>query len=336
MAAVIESTERINVVHMDGLALLKIVKHCHESLPHMVTGSLLGLAVQGGILEVTHSFPFPDPRFDRKAAAAAAAAAADSEDDAAGLEGHEFQMEMMRMLREVNVDNNCVGWYQSMYLGIYSTSSLLDNQLSYQTDLSPNAVVVLYDPMQTSNGNLMLKCVRLTDECIRIRSSGANVYMDPKTIFEEVPVVLKNPGLARALLADVRDGCFDKQAMTDQSNDNSDSLFDNRADTTFDRLDLTVNPYLEKHLEFLCGWVDDLSAEQHKFQYFSRQLARKSKDNKGRSLGREEWAGADAPRRMESLLISNQIRSYCERMDKFTGEGIYKLYLVNGLHNATK
>ena len=296
----------------------------------MVTGSLLGLAVEGGILEVTHSFPFPDPRFDRKAAAAAAAAA-EADDDAAGLEGHEFQMEMMRMLREVNVDNNCVGWYQSMYLGIYSTSALLDNQLSYQTDLSPNAVVILYDPMQSSNGNLMLKCVRLTDECIRVRSAGDNVYIDPKNIFEEVPVTLKNPGLARALLADIKDGFFDG------SENKEESLFDARADTTFDRLDLTVNPYLEKHLEFLCGWVDDLSAEQHKFQYFSRQLARKSKE-KGRTargLGHEEWTSSDAPRRMESLLISNQIRSYCEQMDKFTGEGIDKLYLVNGVHNES-
>jgi translation initiation factor 3 subunit H len=290
----------------------------------MVTGSLLGLAVENGILEVTHSFPFPDPRFDRRAAAAAAA---DAEDDAAGLEGHEFQMEMMRMLREVNVDNNCVGWYQSMYLGIYSTSSLLDNQLSYQTDLSPNAVVVLYDPMQSSNGNIVLKCLRLTDECIRIRSNGENVYIDPKNIFEEVPVTLRNPGLARVLLADIQDGLHDTPS---HSKDGS-TLFDARADTSFDRLDLSMNPYLEKHLEFLCGWVDDLSTEQHKFQYFSRQLARKGKD-KSIKRSKEDWAGSDAPRRMESLLISNQIRSYCEQMDRFTGDSIDKLYLMDGLH----
>ena len=73
---------------------MKIVKHCHDALPAMVTGSLLGLAVDGGVLEITHAFPSPDNGKD------------DEIDD-------EFQLEMMRMLREVNVDNNCVGWYRS-------------------------------------------------------------------------------------------------------------------------------------------------------------------------------------------------------------------------------
>jgi translation initiation factor 3 subunit H len=274
-------------------ALLKIVKHCHESLPHMVTGSLLGL-VTNGVLEVTHSFPFPDNK-------------PQADDDE--MEGHEFQLEMMRMLREVNVDNNCVGWYQSMYLGIYSTSNLLENQLSYQTDLSPNAVVILYDPMQTGHGNLVLKCLRLTDECVLLKTKGDNVYIDPRKIFEEIPVKLTNPGLARALLADISGGCYE-------------GLFNARADTTFDRLDLSTNPYLEKHLEFLCGWVDDLAAEQSKFQYYARQLAR----DKEKSM-----SSSEAPRRMESLLISNQIESYCDQIDKFAGGSTSKLYLAGGL-----
>jgi len=298
----------------------------------MVTGSLLGLSVGGGVLEVTHSFPFPDPRsIDRHASKSDSA---DGGDEGAGLEGHEFQLEMMRMLREVNVDNNCVGWYQSMYLGIFSTSSLLENQLSYQTDLSPNAVVLLFDPMQTSNGNLVLKCFRLTEECVRLKTEGENTFIDPKDIFEEVPVVLTNPGLARALLAEVAADEATAAAA---------------ADTTFDRLDLSTNPYLEKHLEFLCGWVDDLASEQMKFQYYTRQLARGGADGNKRDSWKnrqkrgslsasdkermaEGWAGTDAPRRMESLLISNQIRSYCDQMDKFAGGGLEKLYLVDGLH----
>ena len=42
------------------------------------------------------------------------------------------QMEMMKMLREVNMDNNCVGWYQSMFLGTYNNLSVIENQLQYQ------------------------------------------------------------------------------------------------------------------------------------------------------------------------------------------------------------
>jgi len=39
---------------------------------------------------------------------------------------------MMRCLREVNVDNNTVGWYQSTYLGSYQTVELIETFLNYQ------------------------------------------------------------------------------------------------------------------------------------------------------------------------------------------------------------
>jgi len=343
MAAVFEAEERIHCVKIEGLALLKIIKHCHESLPHMVTGSLLGLSVGNGILEVTHAFPFPDPRADHHHHSKQQSSASDAEDDAGGLlDGHEFQLEMMRMLREVNVDNNCVGWYQSMYLGIYSTSSLLENQLSYQTDLSPNAVVILYDPMQTSHGTMVLKCYRLTDACLELKTRGDNTYIDPKNIFEEIPIQLSNPGLTQALLADVADG----NLLLQKGAGESGVVYDKHAgaDTTFDRLDLSTNPYLEKHLEFMCSWVDDLAAEQSKFQFYTRQLARGGggSDNKNRrglsaisESAEDGWASSDAPRRMESLLISNQIRSYCDQMDAFAKGSLGKLYLVGGLHDES-
>eukprot|EP00977_Amphora_coffeiformis_P004559 scaffold982_cov169-Amphora_coffeaeformis.AAC.12 len=265
----------------------------------MVTGSLLGLSSGKGVLEVTQSFPNPDS--SNKAA-----------DDAEGAgEGTDFQIEMMRMLREVNADNNCVGWYQSMYLGIYSTTNVLENQLSYQTDLSPNAVVLLYDPMQTSHGNLVLKCLRLTDECVALKTRDSNAFIEPSKIFESVPIKLVNPGLVRAYL------CQSSSTM-EPSN------------MALDRLDLSTNPYLEKHLEFLCSWVDDLAVEQQKFQYFARQLARQDKKS---NAGQPR---PEVPRRMEGLLIANQIQSYVDQMDRFAGDGMSKLYLAGGLHQDEK
>jgi translation initiation factor 3 subunit H len=320
---------------------LKIVKHCHESLPHMVTGSVLGLSVGKGLLEITHSFPFPDQRSHSNSNNNNT----DEKDvDTSGLDGDDFQMEMMRMLREVNVDNNCVGWYQSMYLGIYSTSALLENQLAYQTDLSPNAVVILYDPMQTTHGSLVLKCYRLTEACLQLKSAGSNAFIDPRNIFEQVPVTLTNPGLVQALLTDVADGLHATSTTpspmmttttatttTNRNNSNHDTDLVSAGgadDCTFDRLDLSTDPYLEKHLEFLSSWVEDLATEQQKFQYYSRQLSR----GKPTTSNKQAWASAEAPRRMESLLIANQIRSYCEQVNKFTAGGLGKLYLMGGLH----
>merc|ERR1719464_2477928 len=186
--------------------------------------------------------------------------------------------------------------------------------------------------METARGNLVLKCYRLTEEVVALRASGKNHFIIPRNIFQEVPVTLTNPGLVRALLRDVGNSLHGSygQEVTGY-------------DTTFDRLDLSTNPYLEKHLEFLCSWVDDLATEQHKFQYYTRSLSRNDKkfgrDKSGASAKKKDeelqlaWSANDAPRRMESLLISNQIRTYCDQMDKFAGGGFGKLYLAGGLQN---
>jgi translation initiation factor 3 subunit H len=355
MAAVIQSDQRIHRVHIDGLAVLKIVKHCQESLPRLATGSLLGLATNEGVLEITHSFPFPnsgnsnvsDPSKAETASTSIVDTGANHDTSIALDDGHEYQLEMMRMLREVNFDNNCVGWYQSMYLGSFSTASLLENQLSYQTDLSANAVVILYDPMQTAHGNLAIKCMRLTEKALDMMNgmekgtsdNTGNIYLDPSEIFEQVPIVMSNPGLVKALLHNVSTGEY-------TADDNGQNLGDEAApaygvDTTSHRLDLSINPYLEKHLELLSTWVDDLASEQTKFQYYTRSLARGDKkfDKRGKSsVGKEDkissaqaWASNEAPRRLESLLISNQIRTYCDQVDKFTDAGLGKLYVMDGL-----
>lgn len=47
-------------------------------------------------------------------------------------DGATYQLEMMRSLREVNVDNNTVGWYQSTYMGAYQSVELIDTFLQYQ------------------------------------------------------------------------------------------------------------------------------------------------------------------------------------------------------------
>ena len=46
------------VVQLDGLVLMKLIKHCSENVPDVVTGQLLGLDVDDK-LEVTNCFPVP-------------------------------------------------------------------------------------------------------------------------------------------------------------------------------------------------------------------------------------------------------------------------------------
>ena len=51
----------LKTVQLDGQVVLKIMQHCNEALPQLVTGQLLGLDV-GLTLEVTDCFAFPVSR----------------------------------------------------------------------------------------------------------------------------------------------------------------------------------------------------------------------------------------------------------------------------------
>lgn len=136
------------LTYLDKVAL-KIVKHAKESMPYLVTGQLLGLDI-GNNLEVTNCFPFPS-RGERE-----------EQEDPDSESVVEYQWEMMKCLREVNVDNNTVGWYQSAYLGSFLNEALIETQFSYQTTI-PKCVALIYDPIRTKQGSLSLKAFRLTE-----------------------------------------------------------------------------------------------------------------------------------------------------------------------------
>ena len=53
-----QEEKALKELRLDGSVVLKIVKHCQESQPFLVTGQLLGLDI-GSSLEVTDCFPFP-------------------------------------------------------------------------------------------------------------------------------------------------------------------------------------------------------------------------------------------------------------------------------------
>ena len=82
-------------VAIDGLAVLKIIKHCSEALPAMVAGSLLGLD-QGETLEVTHSFPFPTGK-DQGSRPQQQPQGEEGDKGADTSDGQDYQMEMMKV-----------------------------------------------------------------------------------------------------------------------------------------------------------------------------------------------------------------------------------------------
>jgi hypothetical protein len=80
----------------------------------------------------------------------------------------QYQLDMMRCLRAVNVDNNTVGWYRSAHLGNFVDLSLIETQYSYQNSLSAQSVVLIHDVSKSSaQGNLSLRAFRLQENFMK-------------------------------------------------------------------------------------------------------------------------------------------------------------------------
>jgi len=57
---------------------------------------------------------------------------------------NEYQVDMMRHLRKINVDHNTVGWYQSAL-----NENIIPTQFDFQENIA-RSVVLLYDPLRSS------------------------------------------------------------------------------------------------------------------------------------------------------------------------------------------
>jgi len=318
---------RVNSVQISGLVILKIIKHCKENVPDFVTGQLLGLD-SGSTLEVTNCFPFPNrsEAFD--------------ENEASTDSGTEYQIEMMRCFRDVNVDSNTVGWYQSTYLGSFINLSTIESQFNYQTNIR-KCVVVIYDPAKTVQGSLFLQAFRLTENFLKLyqefsSENGPNVTLPHSEAFEEIPIQVHNSSLINALLYELE--YRGVVPLPDHS-----------------RLEMSNTQLLEKSLEYLMEESEDLIAEQNKLQFHHRQVLRqqqqqakwiqqrKQENIARRSRGEEElpekgdesdavWKSLAPPSPLDSLLITNQIQFYCEQTNQLTGASLDKQILLGGLY----
>jgi len=316
-----EESGRLQCVRLDARAVLQIAKHCRETMPDLVSGQLLGLDVRD-TLEVTYCFPFP--------------ISATEED---------YQLEMMRCLREVGIDNNTVGWYQSAYLGAYQTVELVETFISYEESIK-QCVCVIYDPFQEEQGVLPVKAIRLSESFKKVYKENdftPSQLLESKVnwdqIFEEIPVQVHNSSLCSVAME-----CADSKGTS--STRQSD----------LQHLNLSTNPYLEKNLRFLVECMDELANEQQKVGYYQRSLARqeqsisswkqkrKQENAIRRAAGEELLPEEDLtnpifkpipePTRLDTMLIANQIRNYCDKVDTFKAKSLQKLFLAKAIHGS--
>lgn len=116
-----------------------------------------------GTLQATNSFPFPtvdipstDGHHDNNAASNLAAAAPRAKVNTV------YQAELIRNLREVNIDANNVGWYTSANMGNFVNLNMIENQYHYQKDLNERTMAIVHDVSRSSQGSLSLRAFRLS------------------------------------------------------------------------------------------------------------------------------------------------------------------------------
>ncbi|CAO3616100.1 unnamed protein product [Cunninghamella echinulata] len=340
MAINIPNSEPLTAVQLDGLVVLKIIKHCRESYPSDVTGQLLG------VLEVTNCFPFPS-----------------NDDESASAQ---YQLDMMRCLRAVNVDNNTVGWYRSAHLGNFVDLNLIETQYSYQSSLSEHSVVLIHDVSKsTAQSNLSLRAFRLQKEFMKAfeakkftTESLAEAKLSFSTIFEELPVEVHNSHLVTLMLHNIEMPKLDINRLESLSTFASQKKTQTEIEASrplapnFDVLDLELDPFMQKNLQYLLDCSDAQQQEQNNYQYWQRSVAREQAKMQGwLTKRRQENAYRVAqgqkplpedevntlfklpqePSRLDSMILSAQMHNFTKQLNQFAGPSLARLYSIQEL-----
>jgi len=327
-----EKSSRLRAVEVSSVVLLKIVKHCEDagSGSGVVTGQLLGLDV-GDLLEVTDCFAIPDEV---------------REGGGDGEAGATYQLEMMRCLREVNVDDNHVGWYQTTRLGNAGYMELIETFLSYAENLE-KCVCLVYEPGKSGQGVLSIKAVQVTAAFAALyrqyrgRGEGLGARdalpLTSEDVFEEIPVYVSDGTLANVFITQLAAGGRVGQCDVD-------------------RLGLAADPVLEENVKFLGDCVYDLGRDQQTFLNYLRDAQRQEgqraqwiykrqvENNARRNAGQEPLPEMEPdnplfkpiaePGRLENLLLTRQVRESCSQSASCASGELAKLYAAKQLQAA--
>lgn len=327
----------ITKVQLEGLVVMKVIKHCQENFPMTVMGQLLGMDMDE-TLEITNCYPFMSQP------GGIAGAGPDGIDLAAfEREQQQYQRDMMWCVREVNIDHQVVGWYQSTgsQMGSFLSLQWIETQYNYQNNLN-NIVCLVYDPVRTEEGTLSIHAYRLTKQFMDVMRKNdftslgfTNGVVSSDFIIEEVAISLHNSSLINAFLVEL-----------DQSEE-----FSGANDVELTRLSISEKPVLEQSMEFLIYDLDSLGKEQSKYSYFMRNLVRsqaqllermrkRRTENKTRiANGEEPLPDEDdvlqmfekEPSRLETKILLKGLDSYVESIKSLASEGIVKQYGVSAV-----
>ncbi|TQS36699.1 hypothetical protein Golomagni_02843 [Golovinomyces magnicellulatus] len=357
MTDLISKEVPLDTVQVDALVVMKIIKACSSSFPTTATGSIVGMD-QNGTLEVTNCFPLPttdvnfaDPHSsEHQSPSNLAVAALRTKANIA------YQKEMIRCLREVNVDANNVGWYSSADMGSFINASLIENQYHYQKEANERTVALIHDLNRSSHGSLCLQAFRLTPAFMNAYKEGKftteilqKSKLTYKDIIVELPVVIHNSHLLTTFLHQIPVNLPESLELPGSVSE----LYSNPPPVPFypkiDSLELSIDSFLEKTCDHVLDSIETHSTELNNFQYFQRHLAReqakitawkakRAAENSTRAtqklapLPEDEWERLfkvpTEPSRLESMLNARQMDQYSRQVDGFTAAITSKMFAV--------
>ncbi|KAI9834142.1 MAG: 26S proteasome non-ATPase regulatory subunit 14 [Phylliscum demangeonii] len=132
-------------VYISSLALLKMLRHGRAGVPMEVMGLMLGEFVDDYTVRVIDVFAMP------QSGTGVSIEAVD----------YVFQKTMMDMLRQTGRPEPVVGWYHSHPgFGCWLSSVDINTQQSFE-QLTPRAVAVVVDPIQSVKGKVVIDAFRL-------------------------------------------------------------------------------------------------------------------------------------------------------------------------------
>ncbi|KAH7911967.1 hypothetical protein BJ138DRAFT_1149511 [Hygrophoropsis aurantiaca] len=329
----IEAEIPLTCVQLDGLVVTKILKHSREAPSTTAHGLLLGLDLDG-VLEVSNSFALPHHVSD--------------DDDKSAKSIARYQASMLRSLKEVQGDDNVVGFYQATTLGAFFNQTLVDTQAIHQDRLRHGGVVIVHDLSQTARGNASFRAFKLTpafmDAHKKANFSTSSLIAHRLTfssILEEVPLRIRTNPLLSSFL----------DVMAAPSTSSLPGVHPESASTSalapsFSVLDLG-NTGLTKNLEQIAEAIDSYRTEEGNVAYHSRQIAReKLRADTHIAKRKEENAARVAqglsplpeedisrlfkippePSRLESMLLLGQVDAFAKSLESNASAGLVKMY----------
>ncbi|EFY84631.1 Eukaryotic translation initiation factor 3 subunit H [Metarhizium acridum] len=341
-------------VQVEALVIMKIAKHCSSTFPTVATGSIVGMD-QNGVLEITNTFQFPTvegavTEGHQNDASQIAAAAPRQKANIA------YQNEMIRHLKEVNVDANNVGWYTSATMGNFVNMGFIENQYHYQKD-NDRTVALVYDTSKSSQGNLTLRAFRLTSTFLAAYKEGKftteslqKSKLTFRDILAELPINVHNSHLLTSFLHQI------PTPPAEEEVEQPNSVSDLRRDAvkpplypSIDSLDLSIDPFLEKTCDLLLESIESHYTDLNNFQFYQRQVtreqakisqwqAKRKAENAQRAVAKQpplpedEWQRLfkmpQEPSRLEGMLNAKQVEQYSKQVDGFTSNVTTKMFAV--------